>query len=555
MGSVRPVGDPPDDGGLAALLDHLPELVILVEPYGNMCWVNQSLCDALGYRRDELLGTSCFDFVHPDDLEYALGSMVNRLAEDGPGQTVEIRARASDGGYRLFEVIGLDLRHVEGVDAVVATFRDVTNRAAMADSPARLRSLVENSSDITLLVDGNGRVEFCNHTLTRLLGRDPDLLVGAAASDLFHPADIAEARDRFQRMITTGERHMSWRARLAHVDGTDRLFDLRAVGHLDDPVIRGLVVTARDITELRDAQERFRRIFLSAPIGMALLDTTGCVSEVNPALRALLASTEAELLSRPLSELVLSEDRELYERRLADAVGGGAGSFTLELRLVRADRHIVWTALSASVRPDPMSDGSDVIVQIEDIQARKHIEEMLREQNARLQIEVERDPLTGLANRSALMRHLEDALATPGDPEVWVLFCDLDGFKQINDDHGHEVGDRVLIEVADRMGEVVRSGDVVGRFGGDEFVVVCTGLVGATQARELAERLDRHVRRPIPVGPLELAVGLSVGAAEGRPGSDAADTVVARADGAMYRVKTERGRAPGVTRNERPSSG
>ena len=222
---------------------------------------------------------------------------------------------------------------------------------------------------------------------------------------------------------------------------------------------------------------------------------------------------------------------------------------------MRPDRHIVWTSLSASVRPDPMSDGSDVIVQIEDIQARKHIEEMLREQNARLQIEVERDPLTGLANRSALMRHLEDALSTPGDPGVWVLFCDLDGFKQINDDHGHEIGDRVLTEVADRMGVAVRSGDVVGRFGGDEFLVVCDGLVGAPQARELAERLDRHVSRPIQVGDLELRVGLSVGAAEGRPGSDAADAVVARADGAMYRAKTERGRAPGVTRNERPSSG
>ncbi len=544
MDDVRDEGRSPDEAGLAALVDNVPELIILLADDGRLVWVNQTLCTALGFGREELIGTSTFDFVHPDDLDYAIGSLHSRLDNPGPGQTVEIRARAADGSWRLFEVIGIDLSHVDGVEATVASLREITNRPAMADSPARMRSLVNNSSDLTLLVDGDGRVAFCNHTLTRLLGRDPDRLVGAAVTDLFHPADMAEARARITTMIETGERRASWRARLSHADGSDRLFDLRVVEHLGDPVIQGLVVTARDVTELRDAQERFRDIFLNAPIGMALLDAAGRLGEVNPALRGLLASTETHLNERSLASLVVADDRPAYEHALDAALAAGTGSFSLELRLQRSDGQIVWTSLSASVRRDPTADEPDVIVQVEDIQARKHIEQMLREQNERLQVEVERDPLTGLANRSAVVRHLEGVLGTPGGRGVWVLFCDLDGFKQVNDRHGHELGDRVLTEVARRMGEAVRAGDVLGRFGGDEFVVVCDGLVGRRQAEELAERLDRQVSQPMSVAGVEISVGLSVGATEGRPGRDAVDTVIARADSAMYRVKTSRTTPP-----------
>jgi diguanylate cyclase (GGDEF)-like protein len=125
-----------------------------------------------------------------------------------------------------------------------------------------------------------------------------------------------------------------------------------------------------------------------------------------------------------------------------------------------------------------------------------------------------------------------------------VLFCDLDGFKAVNDSHGHPAGDAVLRETARRLHTVLRPGDTVGRLGGDEFVVVCPGVPGEAAAAALAERVVDAVGAPIviaghPAGPVQVRVGVSVGVTLSG-GGEPADTVLARADEAMYRVKRER---------------
>ena len=148
------------------------------------------------------------------------------------------------------------------------------------------------------------------------------------------------------------------------------------------------------------------------------------------------------------------------------------------------------------------------------------------------------DALTGLPNRTALLEVLTEALNGPS--EVLVLFCDLDGFKAINDTHGHAMGDALLKAVAGRLRRGVRNTDSVARLGGDEFVAVCPGM-NERQGGRLARRLVANVAQPLvlPVG--LVTVGLSVGLAVGAPGSDAAALLEA-ADGEMYREKSFRSR-------------
>jgi cyclic di-GMP phosphodiesterase Gmr len=132
-----------------------------------------------------------------------------------------------------------------------------------------------------------------------------------------------------------------------------------------------------------------------------------------------------------------------------------------------------------------------------------------------------------------------------------VLFCDLDDFKWVNDEHGHAVGDRMLAEVAGRLVEATGPDGMVARFGGDEFVILCP-RVGEDELSALAARIVARVDAPYPgpVGPL--TVGLSVGVAVARPG-ETADDLIGRADRAMYGVKThQRRRQP---RGARPASG
>jgi cyclic di-GMP phosphodiesterase Gmr len=151
------------------------------------------------------------------------------------------------------------------------------------------------------------------------------------------------------------------------------------------------------------------------------------------------------------------------------------------------------------------------------------------------------DTLTGIANRGALFdalhRRLEDGAGCA------LLFCDLDHFKAINDEHGHAVGDRILAEVAARLVALAGPGDLVARFGGDEFVILCPEPDERALA-EMVARVATEVGRPFPEPQGPLSIGVSVGVAVGRPG-ETADDLIGRADRAMYGAKTHhRRRAP-----------
>jgi diguanylate cyclase (GGDEF)-like protein/PAS domain S-box-containing protein len=164
-----------------------------------------------------------------------------------------------------------------------------------------------------------------------------------------------------------------------------------------------------------------------------------------------------------------------------------------------------------------------------------------RRREEQLHQRAQTDLLTGIANRGALFdalhRRLEDG------PGCALLFCDLDQFKAINDEHGHAVGDRILAEVAGRLVGLAAPDDLVARFGGDEFVILCPTPDDGAVA-ELVQRVATEVSRPFPGPEGPLSLGVSVGIAIGRAG-ESADELIGRADRAMYGVKThQRRRAP-----------
>jgi len=168
-----------------------------------------------------------------------------------------------------------------------------------------------------------------------------------------------------------------------------------------------------------------------------------------------------------------------------------------------------------------------------------------RRYQAQLAYQATHDALTGLYNHSVFRERLEEALsrAERQGSEVAVLYTDLDAFKPINDRFGHDVGDKVLVEIARRLRGVTRTEDVVARMGGDEFAVLAEDVTSPTAVEALAQRILDVVSEPLVVPEGHATVGASIGIAARRQGKGDAEIVIRDADLAMYRAKdTGRGR-------------
>ncbi|MFF1481599.1 diguanylate cyclase CdgB [Streptomyces sp. NPDC058301] len=354
---------------------------------------------------------------------------------------------------------------------------------------------------------------------------------------------------------------------------------------------RALVRLEREQQALRASEESFRQAFEYAPSGMAIAemggDQHGRLLRTNDALCRLLGRPAAVMRRYSFADLVHPEDIGLLLRTSAE--GGRA-----ELRLGRRDGSYVWVSLRNSVVADTADGPRFLLTHVEDIEERKRHELQLAHRASH-------DSLTGLPNSAELRARLSARLCqrpyavgpsavealdaaygeahdgraeTPGHavcapggfdfdpvpgggpfdhhvhmtaPEgdvddgskgLAVLFCDLDGFKSINDRFGHNTGDAVLIEVARRLTTGVRDGDTVARLGGDEFVVLADGL-GAADAADLAVRLRNAIIPPIRVDGRAVRVGASFGIGWASCGMSV-EEVLRSADQRMYIEKRSR---------------
>ncbi|WP_037670121.1 diguanylate cyclase CdgB [Streptomyces griseus] len=339
---------------------------------------------------------------------------------------------------------------------------------------------------------------------------------------------------------------------------------------------RALVRLEREQQALRASEESFRQAFEYAPSGMAIAemggDQHGRILRTNDALCRLMGRPASALRRYAFSDLVHPEDIGTLLRTSAE--GGRA-----ELRLGRRDGTYVWVSLRNSVVADAADGPRFLLTHVEDIEERKRRELQLAHRASH-------DSLTGLPNSAELRSRLSARLcrrpqaADPATVEshdaafghpafdfpasvpsydgydhhvhtvapegelddgtkgLAVLFCDLDGFKSINDRFGHNAGDAVLIEVARRLSNQVRDGDTVARLGGDEFVILADGL-GRADAQDLAVRLRNEIIQPIRAEGRAVRVGASFGIGWAHCGMTA-DEVLKSADERMYVEKRSR---------------
>jgi diguanylate cyclase (GGDEF)-like protein/PAS domain S-box-containing protein len=288
--------------------------------------------------------------------------------------------------------------------------------------------------------------------------------------------------------------------------------------------------TERALRATADAHERrFATLTERSPIPTLLSEQGMRLAHVNDAFCALVGVQADDLLGTGWMGAVHPDDLEAVIEEASAVLGGGdeAGKGEATARLVHADGSERTTVIRFSQLFTP-GVGAGFVATIEDITERLAVE-------ARLAHQAKHDPLTGLPNRTLLAEHVARRFR-PGDGRLACIFLDLDNFKVVNDSLGHAAGDQLLVELARRLLATVRPGDLVARFGGDEFVVVCQD-VGEDDAVALAERIGEALRHPVTLGGVELRPAASVGVTVQTGEHTAAEELIRDCDIAMYQAK------------------
>ena len=407
--------------------------------------------------------------------------------------------------------------------------------AAVEAAESEVRRLLDELPEAVLLVDVDGvvlstnaaalamfdlaRREFVDtHLIDQASGEDQERL-SAAIQRSFAGSDVEPLQ-----LQMNGARN-----RKVVVEATFHL----PRHHVEDD--RRLVVRLRDVSEreqqsraLDQARRRFQQAFQSAPTGMALVRLDdGRIVDANQSLAEMLRRDVEELVGCTLREFTHPDDVRAAQPHRARLELGIVDSFRIDQRYRRRDGEYVWARTRVSSTED---DGVMLaITHIEDVTEQRRAAEQLR-------YAARHDELTGLPNRSYLMHLLHDRLASAEVDEVAVLFVDLDHFKTINDSLGHEVGDQLLQVVSERLRSALREGDVLARFGGDEFIIVMRG-----EPIDVADRLRKAVHIPVVVGDHELFVTASIGYSSNYEPQMSPNDLLRDADAAMYRAKA-RGR-------------
>ena len=537
------------DGSLVAslLLEGMGQSVIGLDRDWQVQYWNAASQRLYGFSAAEVTGRKIIDLGIIPGPETATGRA-------GPGQGIldglaagrewagEFWMRARAG--REFPVFAMvsPVRAMPGTSVtVVVVSKDITERKHREAALRRLSAMVESSGDAIIGLDMEGLVTSWNAGAVEMLGWQVQEAVGQNLRMLVSSSGAEEGRAaQVRAAVGSGTSVRGLELRWRHRDGAVVVVSLTVSPVFgEDGQQVGASTIARDITELKRLQgradaerEQLRAAQAMAHVGSVEHDIVADKWTYSEELGRIYGLRPGEQISRPqFLALVHPEDREPI-REAWGRLDSGAETAEYEFRIIRADTGVRWMLSRARmVREGPDRKPVRFLATVMDITDRKKADEVLHWQ-------ARHDALTGLPNRYQLTEALQGLLGQEAGKAA-VMFVDIDRFKTVNDGIGHTAGDALLVLLSERLRAAVRPGDMVGRFGGDEFVILCPGL-GRSTAAAVTDRIRTALREPFVIHGRKIYLNVSVGIAVAGPG-DTPESLLGGADAAMYQAKAAGG--------------
>ena len=569
----RPAG--PADRPLTddALFTRAPGAIVAFDAAGRFRAVNPAACRLAQRTEAELLGRPVRDLLHPEHgpIDLPAGDEVTDH---------DVRLLHPDGTIRR-----LRARVVAHDDLYIAFVEDLTEqlrRIADAETSTgeRYEKLLQNIDDVITVCAADGTVLTNLGHFNELLGWPSSYWEGRSVFEFAHPDEIDDARRAFELLLRMPGVPIIRDFRTLDAHGRWNWLQFTATNLLDDPTLQAVVLVSRNVTLKKQADslqksqsEIFELIACAAPLELVLARLGLLVEEhvqgsvtgffvledgtVRAAAGPRLPVAYTQAVSGPRARWFGSVRDALLTGRSAAVTDVAANPDAHQLPAVYGATR---STVSIPIDDDLSEHGPCGVLEIHLTEARAltEAEELVALAAARLaaialqrhrtQVQLwhlaHHDRLTSLPNRARLQERLDDAIARAQahNSALAVMFLDVDNFKIVNDSLGHTAGDHVLIGFAERLAAMLRPDDTVGRFGGDEFVVLLENITDADDAVLVAERLLEDLRHPLRIGDQTVFLSVSVGIAVSIGGHDSADVLLRNADSAMYQAKSK-GRA------------
>lgn len=473
-------------------------------------------------------------FGDPALFESPRLSMLLELPNDGQWQLVAEPA----GGWSVLQqdqwqltilVYGVAL----AVIMLLIGFVHSLLRASLAN--LKFRSLIESSPIPYLLIDRDQQVSYMNHAFTETYGYQPDAISSLPA--LWQKSDADEALiARFTNWHRSGQvlsEPEAGEIRLQCENHSHRVA-LLSFSRLNSHGTDELLLAVYDITVRKAAEEQLRfssRVFIQAHEGIMITDTDGVILDVNPAFTVITGYTAEAAIGQTPALLQSDKHTRQFFHEMWQAIREH-GYWQGELWNRHQNGGLYAVMLTISALRDDSGRPTHYVGLFSDIT-------QTRQQQETLALMAHYDVLTKLPNRALFAERFAEAARQCKHARslLGVCFLDLDDFKPVNDKYGHETGDRLLTQVANRLLSSVREGDTISRFGGDEFAILLTDLENRSQCEHLLQRIHRKLAEPYELDDLTVTISASSGVTIYPRDEADLDTLMRHADQAMYQAK------------------
>jgi diguanylate cyclase (GGDEF)-like protein/PAS domain S-box-containing protein len=517
------------------LFETANEGIWILDENSGTVFANDRMCEMMGCEPYELSGRSFTEFLFEENIPDHKRKMEER--SKGVSDIYERRMRRKDGTEAWMLVSTTPIYYDDGrFHGSLAMLTDITERKQaeqrLATSERLFRTLAENAPINIARYDKEGRLRYINPRLANHFPLPFDQVEGLRPEEM--PADIDSFQKALSHTLESGE-ESSYELEVPGIDGGIEIHFVTMVAERDESgEIVGVLSTGQDISRLKQAENRLRlaaSVFASSQEGILISDAENRIIDVNPAFTSLTGYSREEVIGKNPSILSAGRQGPEFYAEMWQSINS-RGEWQGELWNRRKSGEVFAEQLSIVAVRDEQGRLLHFVGAFTDISP-------IKQHQADLDRIAHYDMLTSVPNRRLFGDRLEQAIARVRrhGKSLAVCYLDLDGFKPINDQFGHEGGDRMLVEIARRLESISRADDTVARLGGDEFVLLWNDISTEADCIRALERVLEKVTEPMLLGDQQVSVSASIGVTLYPEDDVDADSLLRHADHAMYTAK------------------